>query len=189
MMEMAMKIWPEENGAFPHISGITFSVNTSIPSSVVLNEQEEFVGVTGQYRVYDIKIFDKETEKYQPIDLNKKYTIAATNYYLLECGSGMKMLENVTIVKNDGILDVEVLERYITEELGGVVGTEYAEAKNSITFTEGEIYADENPNDENPADEKPVNTVVVVCVVLGAALAVVAIFFVVKKVYFSKKIS
>jgi 2',3'-cyclic-nucleotide 2'-phosphodiesterase (5'-nucleotidase family) len=189
MMEMAMKIWPEENGAFPHISGITFSVNTSIPSSVVLNEQEEFVGVTGQYRVYDIKIFDKETEKYQPIDLNKKYTIAATNYYLLECGSGMKMLENVTIVKNDGILDVEVLERYITEELGGVVGTEYAEAKNSITFTEGEIYADENPNDENPADEKPVNTVVVVCVVFGAALAVVAIFFVVKKVYFSKKIS
>jgi 2',3'-cyclic-nucleotide 2'-phosphodiesterase (5'-nucleotidase family) len=189
MMEMAMKIWPEENGAFPHISGITFSVNTSIPSSVVLNEQEEFVGVTGQYRVYDIKIFDKETEKYQPIDLNKKYTIAATNYYLLECGSGMKMLENATIIKNDGVLDVEVLERYITEELGGVVGTEYAEAKNSITFTEGEIYADENPNDENPADEKPVNTVVVVCIVFGAALAVVAIFFVVKKVYFSKKIS
>jgi 2',3'-cyclic-nucleotide 2'-phosphodiesterase (5'-nucleotidase family) len=58
MMEMAMRVWPEENGAFPHLSGMTFSVNTSISSSVVLDENGEFVGVDGEYRVYDIEIFD-----------------------------------------------------------------------------------------------------------------------------------
>ena len=146
MMEMAMRIWPEENGAFPHLSGMRFSVNTSIPSSVVLNEQEEFIGVSGQYRVYDIEIFNKETGKYEPIDLNKTYTMAASNYYLLEYGSGMTMLKDAKIIQNEGMLDVEALERYIVEALGGTIGEEYAEVKNNITFTEGII---EDPADNN----------------------------------------
>ena len=84
MMEMAMMIWPEENGSFPHVSGVTFSVNTAIPSSVMLNEVEEFVGVSGEYRVYDLKIYNKETGNYEPVDLNKTYTLAASNFILLE---------------------------------------------------------------------------------------------------------
>jgi hypothetical protein len=37
------------------------------------------------------------------------------------------------------MLDVEALERYVTEELDGVVGQAYAEATVNITFTEGEV--------------------------------------------------
>ena len=139
MMEMAMMIWPEENGSFPHVSGVTFSVNTAIPSSVVLNEYEEFVGVSGEYRVYDLKIYNRETGNYEPIDLNKTYTLAASNYILLECGSGMKMLENAKILQNDGMLDIEAMERYMVEELEGRIGEEYAQAKVHITFTEGRV--------------------------------------------------
>ena len=136
MMEMAMMLWPEENGSFPHLAGITFSVNTAIPSSVVLNETEEFVGVDGPYRVYDIKVFNRETGKYEPMELTKKYTIAASNYFLLEQGSGMKMLENAVILQNEGLLDVEALERYIVENRGGVVGAAYQSAEPNITFTD-----------------------------------------------------
>lgn len=139
MMEMAMMIWPEENGSFPHVSGVTFSVNTAIPSSVVLNEFEEFVGVSGEYRVYDLKIYNRETGNYEPIDLNKTYTLAASNYILLECGSGMKMLEGAQILQNDGMLDIEAMERYIVEELEGRIGEEYAQVKIHITFTEGRV--------------------------------------------------
>jgi hypothetical protein len=57
MMEMALMVWPEENGAFPHLAGLTFSVNTAIESSVVLNEYEEFTGVDGEYRVYDLNAY------------------------------------------------------------------------------------------------------------------------------------
>ena len=146
MMEMAMKTWPEENGAFPHLSGMRFSVNTAIKSSVVLNDEEEFVSVSGQYRVYDIEIFNKETNEYEPLDLTKTYTIAATNYYLLEYGSGMTMLKDAKIIQNEGMLDVEALERYIVEALDGTIGEEYAEVKNNITFTEGII---EDPADNN----------------------------------------
>jgi 2',3'-cyclic-nucleotide 2'-phosphodiesterase (5'-nucleotidase family) len=146
MMEMAMRVWPEENGAFPHLSGMRFSVNTAIKSSVVLNDEEEFVSVSGQYRVYDIEIFNKETNEYEPLDLTKTYTIAATNYYLLEYGSGMTMLKDAKIIQNEGMLDVEALERYIVEALDGTIGEEYAEVKNNITFTEGII---EDPADNN----------------------------------------
>ncbi len=197
MMEMAMRIWPEENGAFPHISGITFSVNTAIPSSVVLNEQEEFIGVSGHYRVYDMKIFNRETEKYEPINLTKTYTIAATNYYLLEYGSGMKMLEDAVILQNDGLLDVEVLERYIVEELGGVVGQQYADVAANITFTEGERHSskDESGETESTPDiteeeldstEEPDHTLLVICMTFGVVLASIAIFFVVRRIYFVK---
>ena len=152
MMEMAMLSYPGENGAFPHVSGMTFSVNTSIASSVVLDEFEEFVGVDGQYRVYNMKVYNSATDTYEPLELNKTYTIAASNFYLLECGSGMKMLENAKIIQNDGMLDVEALEKYISEKLGGTIGQEYAEANVNITFTDGEI-ADAPENNEPDGDE------------------------------------
>ena len=135
MLEMAMRIWPQENGAFPHLSGLTFSLNTSIPSSVVLNDQEEFIGVSGEYRVYDIKVFNRETNTYEPLDVNATYTLGASNFIILERGSGMKMLEDAVILQNNGILDVEALERLLVEDLGGVVGQEYAEASVNVTFT------------------------------------------------------
>ena len=134
MLEMAMMKWPNENGSFPHLAGIKFSFNTQISSSVVINELEEFQGVSGEYRVYDIKIFNRETETYEPIILNKEYTIAAANYYLLDYGSGMTMLKNVKILSNDGMLDVEALEQYIVQDLNGKIGQEYADVETNITF-------------------------------------------------------
>ena len=138
MMETAMAVWPEENGPFPHVSGITFSVNTTIPSSVEFNEYEEFVGVSGEYRVYDIKVFNKKSGEYEPIDLDGTYTLAAFSYQLLEYGSGMTMLKDAKILQNEGILDVEALEQYIAEELGGVIGEDYAETNVHIAFMQGE---------------------------------------------------
>ena len=136
MLEMAVMKWPSEDGCFPHLAGITFSLKTSIPSSVLVNELDEFQGVAGQYRVYDIKIFNRETQTYEPIILDKKYTIAAANYYLLDCGSGMTMFKDAEILKNDGMLDVEALEHYIVEELNGIIGQKYVNVIANITFTE-----------------------------------------------------
>lgn len=153
MLEMTMMYYPGEGGAFPHLSGMTFSFNTSIPSSVVLDEYEDFAGVSGQYRVYNIKVLNRENGAYEPLDLGKTYTIAATNYYLLEYGSGLKMLENSKILQNDGLLDVEALESYITNELGGTVGQDYAETKVNITFTDGEIIDDTEKDNIEDEDE------------------------------------
>ena len=168
MMEMTTMMWPEEAGSFPHLSGITFAVDVSIPSSVVLNEYEEFESVAGEYRVYDIRVYNSETCRYEPLDLEKTYTISASNYYLLDYGSGLTMLKDAKIIQNDGILDVEALERYITEELDGVVGEDYARVKLNIIYTEGRsIVSDDN--------------FVIWVAVIGVVLAITTIVVVMRK--------
>ena len=56
----------------------------------------------------------------------------------------MKMFENARIIQNDGVLDVEVIERYIAETLNGVVDRQYENVTTNITFTEGELSTSDN---------------------------------------------
>ena len=72
MLEMGVMNYPEENGSFPSMSGVTFSVNTAIPTSVKTDEKGIFTGVDGDYRVYGVKVLDKESGEYRDLDLNKK---------------------------------------------------------------------------------------------------------------------
>ena len=128
-------MWPEENGSFPHVSGMTFSINT--------------LGNANQ-RVYNVKIENTETQSYEALELDRKYTVASNNFILLEGGDGMDMFEGAKVISDTGMLDIEVLESYIVKNLGGVIpetyakGTEtYATANTRITFTEG--YATHSP--------------------------------------------
>ncbi len=138
MLEMSLMNYPAEDGSFPHVAGLTFTVNKSIPTSVKTDENTVFTGVDGEYRVYDIKVLNEDTGEYEPIKLDGTYSFASFNYFVLDQGGGMSMFDGVKILKNDGMLDVEALETYITENLGGVIGEEYAEVDNRITFTDGE---------------------------------------------------
>ena len=142
MLEMSMISYPQEDGAFPHMSGITFSVNKSIPSSIKVDENGFFTKVDGDYRVYDVKVLDKESGIYKALELDKKYILAAADYYILNFGSGMSMFKDAKVVESEGMLDVEVLERYITDNLNGVIGEEYKDVLNRITFTDGYENAD-----------------------------------------------
>ena len=141
MLEMDVMNYPAEDGSFPHVAGIKFSINTAIPTSVKLDENGFFVKVDGDYRVYDVMILDKKTGNYKPLSLDAKYTFAAVNYFLIELGGGAAMLKDAKILQNEGVLDVEILEKYIVENLGGVIDEKYAAVENRITFTQG--YANE----------------------------------------------
>lgn len=124
MLEAAVSKWPEENGNFPHVSGVTFFVNT-------LGEENS--------RVYSVQIMNSETGNYEALELDRTYTVASNNFILLECGDGMTMFEGAKVISDTGILDVEILENYIVDHLGGVIGEGYEEVDRRITFTEGQI--------------------------------------------------
>ena len=147
MLEMGMMPYPEECGAFPHMSGMTCSVDKSIPSSVKLDDQGFFVSVDGDYRVYDVKVLNKESGLYEKLELDKKYVITASDYYILDLGSGLSMFKDANVLKNEGVLDVDIMEMYITENLNGVIGDEYKNVAHRITFTDGY----ENADNENIA--------------------------------------
>ena len=120
-LEMSARNCPEENGGFLQVSGITYTIDTTIPSSVTLDEKGNFTGVSGTYRVKDIMVGD------QPLDVNKTYTIASHNYMLKSGGDGMVMFMGCNILKDEVISDMDLLSQYIRENLGGNVGAEYAD--------------------------------------------------------------
>ena len=119
-LEMAARNLPEENGGFLQVSGLSYTVNTAVPSSVVLDEKGNFIRVAGAYRVENIMVGDT------PLDLAKQYTVASHNYMLLNAGDGMTMFQDATMLKDRIATDVDVLYEYINKNLNGTVGAEYS---------------------------------------------------------------
>ena len=153
-LEMAVMNYPEEDGSFPHMSGVTFSVNKSIPTSVKVDANGFFEKVDGAYRVYNVKVLDKTSGEYKALDPNGKYILAGFNYFILDFGGGMTMFKDAKILDAEGTLDVELLENYIVEHLGGVIGEEYAEVKPNISFTDGVIEETPDNNENNEQEDK-----------------------------------
>lgn len=153
-LEMAVMNYPEEDGSFPHMSGVTFSVNKSIPTSVKVDENGFFEKVDGAYRVYNVKVLDKTSGEYKALDPNGKYILAGFNYFLLDFGGGMTMFKDAKILDAEGTLDVELLENYIVEHLDGVISEEYAEVKPNISFTDGVITETPDNNENNEQEDK-----------------------------------
>ena len=190
-LEMAVMNYPEEDGSFPHMSGVTFSVNKSIPTSVKVDANGFFEKVDGAYRVYNVKVLDKTSGEYKALDPNGKYVLAGFNYFLLDFGGGMTMFKDAKILDAEGTLDVELLENYIVEHLGGVIGEEYAEVKPNISFTDGVITETPDNNENNEQEDKEPsspqtgdNSYIVVWVLL---LIISATCIVVLEIYRRKK--
>lgn len=118
-LEMAARNCPEENGGFLQVSGMTYTIDTSVKSGVTLDDKGNFTGVSGAYRVTDITVGG------EPLDLSKTYTVASHNYMLKSGGDGMAMFKGSNVIKDEVMVDVDILAGYI-KRLGGNVGAEYA---------------------------------------------------------------
>ena len=121
-----------ENGGFAHVSGLKYTVDTSIPSPVIVDEKGMFVGINGPRRVKDILVL--ENDNYVPIDVNKEYLVASHNYYLEECGDGANMFKEAKIIKKHLMLDYECLVRYIVDVLKGQLKDKYSNVEGRITI-------------------------------------------------------
>ena len=119
-LEMASKNAPEESGGFLQVSGVTYTIDTSIPTSIKLDEKGNFLGVSGAYRVTDVMVNG------EPLDLNRTYTVSSHNYMLKSAGDGMTMFAGAKILKDEVMVDVDALSDYINTYLDGNVGAEYA---------------------------------------------------------------
>jgi len=159
MLELGVMNCPGESGSFQHVSGIQFDVDITIPSTVKLDENEAFVEVEGERRVSNVEILNSETGEYEPIQLAEKYMLASHSHLLLNQGSGASMFNDAEIVTVSGILDVELLEMYIVDYLGGVIGEEYSAPQGRIRVGTGlndEETLPEEPLPDEPEDEEPV---------------------------------
>ena len=119
-LELGCASTPGESGGFLQVSGLTYEIHTYIPSGVQLDENKVFQGVEGERRVKNVKVGGV------PIDVNKTYVLASHNYMLKDGGDGYTMFKGAKVLRDEVMIDNQVLINYIQDELKGVVGSEYA---------------------------------------------------------------
>ena len=151
-LEMGARMYPEECGGFIQPSGLTYSIDTTIPSSVKVNSDGEFVSVEGDYRVKDVMVGDKA------LDLKKTYTLAINTYYSQDYGDGMTMFKDSKAKKlengEDVMIDHDIVIDYIAS-LDDKVGKEYSDpyGQGRITFITEETVTEEETTEEAATEE------------------------------------
>lgn len=119
-----------ENGGFLQVSGIRFRVDTSVPSTVVMDEDGMFVSCGENRRVKEVEILQSDGS-YAPLDPKGTYTLASQNYLIKQGGDGLNLFMGHALLTDEGTPDYQILIDYI-DSLGGVIGKEYARAQGRI---------------------------------------------------------
>ncbi|WP_462377828.1 bifunctional metallophosphatase/5'-nucleotidase, partial [Emergencia timonensis] len=124
-LELGATNIPDEVAGFLQVSGISYEIDTTVPSTVVIDENKMFVKVAGARRVVNVKVGGV------PIDPKKTYTVASTTYILTQQGDGFTMFDGCKEVTKESLVDTEVIQKYI-EKLGGTIGQQYAKTEGRI---------------------------------------------------------
>ena len=103
-----------ENGGFLHVSGLRYTINTAIPSTVQQDDKGVWTGgPTGAYRVTNVEVLNNETGAYEPLDLTAQYNLAGYNYTLRDLGDGFAMFDGAVNVLDYVSEDYMVLANYV----------------------------------------------------------------------------
>ena len=141
-LELGAMNVPNEDGGFLHAAGMRYSIDTSIASSVQLDVNETWTGgPTGEYRVHDIEIYNRETGEYEPLELDKNYNIAGVNYILRNDGNGMTMFDECRSIVDYVSEDYVILAEYIKAFSDSSIST----ANSPLSTLKGYLLDYENP--------------------------------------------
>lgn len=114
-----------ENDNFMHVSGLKYTVDTSVEPTVVFDEFGVFKEVAGERRVKNVMVLNANGA-YTFINPEKVYTVASNSYLIKEGGGGIDILTNKTRVIDGGIPDYQVVLNYLNEHLQGQLGGRYS---------------------------------------------------------------
>jgi len=110
----ARGVGSEEIGGFLHVAGISYKIDGEWPASVQQDDKGVWIGApTGGYRVHDVQVYNKETNEYEPLDLEATYNLAGYNYTLRDLGDGFNMFSGAVNVLDYVMEDYMVLANYI----------------------------------------------------------------------------
>ena len=140
-LEVGVAALPKENGDFLHVSGLRYTVDTRIPSSVIWDENRMFAGVGDTRRIVKAEVFVPEISgqqsagggqlpyeqkgTWQPVDPEATYTIGGQSY-IIACSGASGTFAKMCVQPMDGepLNDVQAVCRYI-EAMGGTIHEAY----------------------------------------------------------------
>jgi hypothetical protein len=107
-------------------------VDSTVGSPVVMGEDGLFLHVAdAPRRVSELKILNKESGEYRPVELEKRYTLAGLSYQIKALGS--QGIFRYAVLEEDNLgHDVEILASYLEKHLGSKIGKEYSHTDGRI---------------------------------------------------------
>lgn len=124
-LEMSARLYPNANGGFFQVSGLTYDIQETVIPSVSLDGFGNFRGISGEYRVTNIMINGAE------LDLFATYKVAGTEE-LLSGATGYTMFKNGVITQPGVTADNQAVISYLSGELKGTVGGRYAKSQGRV---------------------------------------------------------
>ena len=124
----------KENGGFLQVAGATYEIHTDILNTVQTDEKNVWIGsATGTPRVQNVKIYDKASGSYLPLDPGATYALAGMNYTLRNLGDGFAMFDGAELIKDYVSEDYLVMSTYAMT-FGGVdaEGLPHLSSANSV---------------------------------------------------------
>ena len=83
-----------ECGGFLSAAGLTYEIDSTVTYTGSQDDKGVWqAGPTGEYRVRNVKIYNKATGAFEPLDVNKTYTLGGINYTLRNQGDGFNMFQ------------------------------------------------------------------------------------------------
>ncbi|MBP5706861.1 MAG: 5'-nucleotidase C-terminal domain-containing protein, partial [Spirochaetales bacterium] len=122
-----------ENGGFFQISGLRCTVDTSVASPVVFDNNGKMAGIIdAPRRVCDVSVLG-EDGKYSPIDPSRTYTVSSIGFILNNAGDGNTAFNGGKTIIDGAIVDNDLLITYIQDVLYGDLAEKYSDVEGRIT--------------------------------------------------------
>lgn len=104
------------------MAGITYQIDAQCPDSTQKDDKGVWIGgPAGGYRVHDVMVYNKDTNAYEPLNLEADCNLAGYNYTLRELGDGFHMFDGAVNVLDYVMEDYMVLAAYVQGFKGGVI--------------------------------------------------------------------
>ena len=155
-LEVGVALLPNENGDFLHVSGLRYTADSHIPSSVIWNENRMFDGVGNTRRIVKAEVFVPTNSQqptansqqptadsplpyeqkgtWQAVDPEATYTIGGQSY-IIACSGASGTFAKMRLLPLEGepLNDVQAVCNYI-QAMGGTINEAYRRPQGRITI-------------------------------------------------------
>ena len=113
LLRRSTQLLPEEDGSFPQVSGLRYTAHVA------------------DHSISDVEVLNRKTGAYEPIDLNRNYTVSTIDY-CVSGGGFYDALKNCKVVERGDMLYRDVFVEFVEKNLGGHIGQDYSEPQGRI---------------------------------------------------------
>ncbi len=131
-LEVGVALLPNENGDFLHVSGLRYTVDPRIPSSVIWDENRMFDGVGSTRRIVRAEVLVNGA--WQPVNPQATYTIGGQSYIIACSGaSGTFTKMSLQPLNGEPLNDVQAACDFI-QTMDGKISDRYRLPQGRIIF-------------------------------------------------------